>query len=42
MTTPAPTAPTLSIATDQPVYQTGDTVTLTATYGLLTSRIGSF
>ena len=32
MTTPAPTAPTLTIATDQPIYQTGDTVTLTATY----------
>ena len=32
MTTPAPTAPTLTISTDQPVYQTGDTVTLTATY----------
>jgi predicted carbohydrate-binding protein with CBM5 and CBM33 domain len=32
MTTPAPIAPTLSIATAQPVYQPGDTVTLTATY----------
>src|ERR1700691_3652162 len=31
-TPPAPTAPTLSTATDQPVYQPGDLVTVTATY----------
>jgi hypothetical protein len=32
MTTPAPTAPTLTIATDRPSYAPGDTVTLTASY----------
>jgi hypothetical protein len=32
MTTPAPVTPTLAITTDKPVYNVGDTLTLTADY----------
>jgi hypothetical protein len=32
MTTPASTAPTMSVATDKDSYQVGDTLTLTVTY----------
>lgn len=32
MTTPASVTPTLSITTDKPVYNVGDTLTLTADY----------
>jgi len=32
MTTPAPAAVTLNVATDKPAYNVGDTITVTVTY----------